>query len=188
MLRGFISGERASNRADMAYLYYLPFASVFVSGDKLHQRTVPLFARCDQSYVAHADLKAALRELDEYYVDLPDETKELGVMSFAAFPPLDLDSNLVPRLWDQHMSPKWRAMAQHHAAALRGPRDEDADRKTVDELNHRMSEARAVADDDSGPILDGDGPEYMIITRHVPATKGKWRIVPEDPGNNGESA
>ena len=41
--RGFISGERASNRADMAYLYYLPFAMVFVSGDKLHERTVPLF-------------------------------------------------------------------------------------------------------------------------------------------------
>jgi hypothetical protein len=30
--RGFISGERASNKADMAYLYYLPFT--MVSGDE----------------------------------------------------------------------------------------------------------------------------------------------------------
>lgn len=37
--RGFISGERASNKVDMAYLYYLPFAMVFVSGDRLHHRT-----------------------------------------------------------------------------------------------------------------------------------------------------
>jgi hypothetical protein len=41
--RGFISGERASNRADMAYLYYLPFTMVFVSGDGLHRRTAPSF-------------------------------------------------------------------------------------------------------------------------------------------------
>lgn len=34
--RGFISGERPSNMADMAYLYYLPFAMVFTSGDRLH--------------------------------------------------------------------------------------------------------------------------------------------------------
>src|SRR5688500_6805651 len=34
--RGFISGERASNRVDMAYLYYLPFTMVFVSADRLH--------------------------------------------------------------------------------------------------------------------------------------------------------
>jgi hypothetical protein len=46
-----IGGERASNKADMAYLYYLPFAMVFVSGDKLHRRTAPLFLRPDQSFL-----------------------------------------------------------------------------------------------------------------------------------------
>lgn len=38
MARGSISRERASNRADLAYLYYLPFAMVFISGDRLHMR------------------------------------------------------------------------------------------------------------------------------------------------------
>ena len=58
--RGFISGERASNQADMAYLYYLPFAMVFVSGDELHRRTVPLFLSEDQSYLDIEEMKAAL--------------------------------------------------------------------------------------------------------------------------------
>ena len=49
--RGFISGERASNKVDMAYLYYLPFAMVFVSGDRLHRRTAPLFLR-DESVLS----------------------------------------------------------------------------------------------------------------------------------------
>ncbi|HEV7495717.1 hypothetical protein [Baekduia sp.] len=180
MLRSFISGERASNRADMEYLYYLPFASVFVSGDKLHQRTVPLFARPDQSYIPHTGLKAALRDLDDHYNGLPDEVKQLGVLSFAAYPPLDRDGNLVPRLWDLHMSSEWRAMAERHQAKLHGPRDEEAEREMVAELNHRMREAQAIEDGDSGPVLDDDGPEYMVITRHVFPTKGKWRIVPEE--------
>ena len=47
--RGFISGERPSIKADMAYLYYLPFSMVFTSGDRLHRRTAPLFLRPDQS-------------------------------------------------------------------------------------------------------------------------------------------
>ena len=35
-----ISPDRLSNRVDIAYLYYLPFAMVFVSNDKLHKRVV----------------------------------------------------------------------------------------------------------------------------------------------------
>ncbi len=65
--RGFISGERASNKADMAYLYYLPFSMLFVSGDNLHRRTAPLFLRPDQSFAEAAAFKAALKDLDEYY-------------------------------------------------------------------------------------------------------------------------
>src|SRR5947209_2529800 len=33
---GHIGTERTSNQIDVAYLYYLPFCSVFVSSDKLH--------------------------------------------------------------------------------------------------------------------------------------------------------
>jgi hypothetical protein len=60
--RGFIPGERPSNRLDMAYLYYLPFCMVFTSGDNLHRRTAPLFLRPDQSFAPAAAFKAALSD------------------------------------------------------------------------------------------------------------------------------
>ena len=45
---GRIGAERPSNRTDIAYLFYLPFAMMFVSSDKLHRNTAPLFMRPDQ--------------------------------------------------------------------------------------------------------------------------------------------
>ena len=46
-----ISSERASNRVDIAYLFYLPFCMMFVSNDRLHQSCAPLFLRDDQELV-----------------------------------------------------------------------------------------------------------------------------------------
>jgi hypothetical protein len=109
--RGFISGERASNKADMAYLYYLPFCMLFTSGDNLHKRSAPLLLRPNQSFAEAAAFKAALKELDDHYTRLPDEIKELGVMAFAHYPPPELD-NLVVELWDKHMRPGWRDDAE----------------------------------------------------------------------------
>jgi hypothetical protein len=45
---GLIGGERPSNRTDIAYLFYLPFAMVFASSDNLHRRLAPLFMRPDR--------------------------------------------------------------------------------------------------------------------------------------------
>jgi hypothetical protein len=86
-----ISKERPSNKADLAYLFYLPFCMVFTSSDKLHEKTVPLFLRADQTFVMGAEMKADLRALDEHYSALPEETKAKGVMSFAFRPPLEGD-------------------------------------------------------------------------------------------------
>lgn len=175
--RGFISGERASNRADMAYLYYLPFAMAFVSGDKLHRRTVPLFLRPDQSYVHADELKAALRELDQHYDLLPDEIKELGVLQFASYPPSDID-NVVTRLWDKHMRPDWREIAKGQEGNLGKPRDDAAGRETVAEIRGRLDHAQPVSEDEGR--LGGDGPDYFVIRRQVPVKKGKWRMVSKE--------
>ena len=176
MHRGFISSERASNRVDMAYLYYLPFAVAFVSGDRLHQRTVPLLHGVDQSYVPADELKSALAEIDDYYDGLPDEVKALGLMSFASWPPSDMD-NLVTRLFDDHMRKDWRDEAQRHEAPGQA-RDPDADRAAVDELHAQMSRARPMTDEESKsapPELD-----YGMIRRQVPVKKGKWRMVSKE--------
>ena len=177
MARGFISSERASNKVDMAYLYYLPFAMVFISGDRLHRDNVPLFLRRDQSYLATDELKPALRELDDHYSALPDEIKQRGVLSFAGYPPPDVD-NAVTQLWDRHMRRDWRRLAREYESKLPQPRDEETSRSTAAELTARIEAATPVTDPpaDAG-ASDAD---YFLLTRQVPATKGKWRMVPKD--------
>lgn len=177
MYCSFISPVRPSNRVDMAYLYYLPFAMTFVSGDKLHHRTVPLLQQPGQSYMAADDLKVALAEIDSHYDGLPDDIKALGVMRFAQWPPSDMD-NLVTRVWDAHMTEDWRDIAREHEATLGKPRDAVADRATIKEIQAQMRRARAMTSQEaqSAPAeLD-----YGVIRRQVPVTKGKWRMVSQE--------
>jgi hypothetical protein len=86
-----IGTDRASNRVDIAYLYYLPFCMVFTSGDKIHARTAPLFMRPDQVFVRAPDLKADLAALATHYGALPEEVRAPGAMTYAAYPPLEGD-------------------------------------------------------------------------------------------------
>jgi hypothetical protein len=59
-------GTKATNRVDLEYLLYLPFASVFVSGDeRSHGRLAPLLMAEDQAFVRAADFRAALQEQAE---------------------------------------------------------------------------------------------------------------------------
>jgi hypothetical protein len=174
--RSFISGERASNRADIAYLYYLPFCMVFFSGDKLHKRTVPLFLRDNQSYVDVQELKPALREIDEHYDALPEEIKALGVMQFASYPPSAMD-NAVTQLWDKQMRPGWRENAAEREAELGEPRDTAGGRQTAAEFRERIEQAQPLA---APPASGVDGPDYVVIRRQVPVRKGKWRMVSKE--------
>ena len=100
---GFIAKERPSNKADIAYLYYLPFCMVFASMDKLHVRTVPLFLKSKQRFIWGAELKAELKRLDEHYSAFPEDVKSRGVMSFAHAPPTEGDF-LTTRLWDEFIA------------------------------------------------------------------------------------
>jgi hypothetical protein len=172
--RGFISGERASNKADMAYLYYLPFCMIFTSGDKLHRRTAPLFLRADQSFVDASVLKAALHRLDDYYDRLPDEIKALGVMAFAPNPPTDID-NLVADLWDKHMRPEWRDGAKTPEEAFARLREQE--RGGAAAFRARIERAQPAANLEAQ--LTNGAPDYVVIQRKVPVRKGKWRLVPE---------
>lgn len=175
--RGFISAERPSNKADMAYLYYLPFSMVFTSGDKLHRRTAPLFLRADQSFVEASQLKAALKELDVYYDHFSDDVKALGVMAFAHNPPPHLD-NLVVALWDKHMRPDWRDGAESPEQVLARRRAPDEEEGDGAEFRARIENARPLED---GEAQRADGePDYIVIRRQVPVRKGKWRLVPEE--------
>ena len=65
--KGLITKESPSNQLDMAYLFYVPFCDVFVSGDRLHLRTAPPFLRANRRFVRSEALQADLSALDEHY-------------------------------------------------------------------------------------------------------------------------
>lgn len=56
-------GTRATNRVDVEYLLYLPFAPIFISGDEgTHGRLAPLLIEADQQFVRATDFRTALQE------------------------------------------------------------------------------------------------------------------------------
>ena len=160
---------KADNKVDIAYLYYLPFCHVFVSGDNLHKRVVPLFLRPDQTFVDAAELKADLQKLDAYYWALPEEIKKTGFYKFAKHPPLD-NSFLVTRLWDKR-GIEWRD------ASKPDPTDKVKDAKIIEELN-RISDAAKSSDPNARISIEETA--FMQIKRSVARKKGKWdRFGPE---------
>lgn len=172
---GFISKDRPSNRIDIAYLYYLPFCQVFISNDKLHKKTAPLFMEIGQTFVDGQELKPALKEFDGYYSKLPDEEKAKGILSFALYPPLEID-NLVTKLWDKHLSPKWREdFKEKQNKKDNLPKDK--------ELLKKLKEQQ----ENSIPIdkhLSSDEADHIMITHNIFARKGKWQIIAQEIVDN----
>ena len=161
--QGFIDKERASNKADIAYLYYLPFCHAFVSKDNLHTRTAELFMENDQHFVPAEKLKSALAELDNYFSRFKDEIERVGLMKFVGYPPPDMD-NVVTQLWDRFMRPDWRKIEKERQAGDDGmPSDEEILKATP--VSHPVDTSRA---------------DYFMIGRKASLRKGKWRILPPE--------
>lgn len=175
--RGFISGVRASNKVDMAYLYYLPFSMAFVSGDNLHKRTVPLFLKGDQTFVTAANMKAALKEFDAYFDSLPDEVKRLGVMRIAGYPPAHID-NVVTQIWDRRMRPDWRKISNEEQEERFKARADSADSEFVKDI--RQAQDTATGIQDSAPHPNSDDIQQMFLKRTMPVRKGKWHMISEE--------
>jgi hypothetical protein len=64
---------KPSHKIDLAYLYYLPFCSVFTSKDNFHAEIVPLFLTSEQTFVNGIELKEDLAKLGAHYESLPEE-------------------------------------------------------------------------------------------------------------------
>jgi len=166
-----ISTERNSNRTDIAYLFYLPFCQVFVSGDKLHRNTAPLFMRSDQEFVWGHDLKADLKKLNGHFLGLPEEEREQGIMRFADAPPKEIGS-LVTDLWRRHL--------RH------GVLDEPnmTDRMTEEGRKKLAAELMAFTKGQNIPahaLGEADfGSETLSIERRVHKRKGSWWQLPKD--------
>ena len=163
-----ISGDRPSNGVDIAYLHYLPFCMMFTSNDKLHAKTVPLFLRPNQRFVLGADLKADLKQLDEYFSAQPQEVLDRGVMHFE---PPDDETYLMARLWKQFL-PGWRPG--------RGPKDVRMSPKREKELVAELKGLIETPASPRDPSKDPNDADFIALQRMVSVKIGKWRILAED--------
>jgi hypothetical protein len=155
---------KASHQVDLAYLYYLPFCSVFTSKDNFHAQIVPLFLDPHQTFVHGADLKEDLKKLNEYYSAMPPELLDTGLINFAAFPPEDTNF-LVTRLWDKYL-PRWRS----GVAESEGERDPEEEKRTLEQLK-AMSDSPDLTTHDERDI---DKISYVKLERSVRIGKGQY--------------
>lgn len=56
-----IAAERLTNHVDFTYYYYLPFATTFISCDKLHKRTASELMSSEQLFIDGHELKSELK-------------------------------------------------------------------------------------------------------------------------------
>jgi hypothetical protein len=165
-----ISADRVSNKIDLAYLFYLPFCMLFISTDKLHRRCAPLFLREDQQFIWGENLKCDLKNLDEFYDELPQAEKEKGLYSFASEPPRN-ESFLVTNLWDRCI-PKWRDIKSSVPSL-----DKAVENKIADEVT-QMTEARTLEPEEVD--FDMTNPDSLTLQRRISKRKGKWWLLPKD--------
>ena len=164
-----VSRERASNRIDIEYLYYLPFCTLFASNDKLHERTVPLFLKPHQTFVPGQTLKEELAKLDAHYSALPEEEKAQGIYYMAAYPPED-ERFLVTRLWDKYW-PYWRD--------IRDTRKKPEDLKMTEEQKAFVDQFKE-AKPNPGLDVSFETAAYISSSRRVRIQQGKWRRFPPE--------
>ena len=161
---------KPSHQVDLAYLYYLPFCSVFTSKDTFHAQIVPLFLNEKQTFVNGADFKDDLKRLNEYYSALPEEELKTGLITFAKDPPDDT-SFLTTRLWDKYL-PLWREIK----ARPKEPRTPEAEKELIEEIQRKSASATLESHDER----DSDKLDYFIVIKNVRMRKGKWQRFSAD--------
>lgn len=167
---GLISDQRPSNRVDISYLYYLPFADLFVSSDKLHRSTAPLFMDERQRFVWGPELKGDLAVLNARYDELPDAEKSRGVFTLANAPPTD-HQGVVGTLWDVRM-PGWREPKPPV------PKMSPEAKAELIARSRRLTDAAARGR--QRQLREDEEVEHMIIQRHIPKRRGSWRMFSEE--------
>jgi hypothetical protein len=163
-----LSNVKPSHQVDLAYLYYLPFCSIFTSKDNFHVDIVPLFLRPDQTFVNGIELKEDLKKLVERYSSLDKEEFDQGMDHYAKYPPEDT-SLLTTQLWDKH-TPKWRNAP---APVQLSKQLQDALMQAV----KKMDESSESRPHNLGSVSELD---YVKMEHKIHLRRGKWhRYSPE---------
>lgn len=163
-----ISSERPSNRVDIAYLFYLPFCNIFISGDKLHKLCAPVFLQKQQDFIWAPDLKCDLSRINHEFMATSEKERQVGLHKLAPHPP-GQSSDMVVALWNKH-SPK--ASDTDFSMNKLSP---EAELKLIKHLN-------SYKDAPTDPEVAGipiDQLQSISIQRLVPAKKGSWWLIPK---------
>jgi len=99
-----IGSQRSSNKADIAYLYYLPFCMVFTSRRQLAGSYHPTLPASRSGFVHGDDLKGGFEEIGPFITMPAGRTEEGGCLQLCRLSSDD-DSYLVTQLWKKHMTP-----------------------------------------------------------------------------------
>ena len=170
--KGLISPDRASNRTDIVYLYYLPFAQLFISSDTLHRETAPLFLTEGQEFVWGPELKADLKALNLYFCSVQTQAAD-GLFEAPHRPPDD-DSFLTSRLWHSHLGPQ-----AFSAKVDTGTVSPNLGKELMDQMRD-MEERLANSPTDVFTREELSDPDRVAIQRAVPIKRGRWRFVSEE--------
>jgi hypothetical protein len=108
LANGVIS-TRDTNRIDIEYLKYLPFAHTFCSSDALHVEASQHFFMPHNFFALGTEMKSALAEIADCWDSVSEDVRKRGTASFANFPPPEMN-NAVTRAYD-HQMPGWRTNA-----------------------------------------------------------------------------
>lgn len=168
----WISSDRPSNRADIAYLFYLPFCEVFTSTDRLHKKCTPLFLRDDQDFVWGDDLKADLRYVNYHYATtLTPQQREAGLNTIPHIP-VEHDGSVIVRLWDRH-SPGWRSRLNRQEPKL----TPEMERALVERSKAFQNAPAAELSPEERQQKEFD---HTTVERSIHQRKGSWWQVPKD--------
>lgn len=126
--------------------------------------------RGDQLFVWGLELKEDLARLNRHFEQLPETTKEQGVICFARKPPTEGEF-LVSAIWDR-VFPQWRNVGETHKA----PGDHDI-MGLMKEIEQK-SKAPTMPEPETG--WGATDVQMISVQRRVRRKKGSWLQVPKD--------
>lgn len=171
-----ISADRPSNRIDIAYLFYLPFAHFLVSSDRLHRSCTEAVAGTDR-FVWGPDLKQDLKEINDLFSQSSAEEREKGLSAIAPNPP-ETESSIVRGLWDRFL-PGW-------GRTVNATVSDSANFSGLAEEIKGLSKAPAATGRDASEIMKD--PSSVTIQRNVRARRGSWWQLPKAAVDSGRKS
>lgn len=185
--RTLISPNRASNKIDITYPFYLPFCRYFISNDKLHKRSVPLFLNRDQEFVDGAELKADLKSMCSHYSLMAEEIETEGAFRVVKSPPLgptslstklwqkaSFSSNDAARVSESAMSAKTMKKMQENTGSR-----QEVQTKLLSDIKERIRSMKTNTQYQTGREFGMNEVDQVAIERKIPMRRGRWRLLPK---------